>query len=685
MLLAYQWSSDYTYQQLFAKVNTDLRVASDAFTQIEENAQQQLLALANSSKLVTALQNNAEAEEQNLQTASSVEAIVDLMKQEANAAGFNYLNLLSGNGARKLGMSGWQKYQLPMSPLNSAILASSAQASMSGIEIVDQQVWQQQPELEALEIEIPVLYTERATPTLRTTESRAMMIRALQSVYDRSGNRVAILEAGLLLNNNIEFVDRIRELVYGPGSLTSGGRGTVTVFFEDVRITTNVMFDDGSRALGTRVSSEVRNAVLERGETWVDRAFVVNDWYISAYEPIVDVGGERVGMLYTGYLEKPFRDQFFKAIAVLSALVVSGSLAAAGAAVLGARSIFSPIENISAVVRATARGDYKRIGPLPTGNEIGELAFQFDAMLDSLEHQRQRIEQGAQELEYKVQERTEEIEQQNNHLQDSINLLQQTRQRLASAEKLAALGEFTAGVAHEINNPTAVILGNMEVVIADLGSRAPEFATETDLIFEQVYRIRAIVESLLQYSRSAQQQHDMRTAPRVSEYPLEPVSPKALSDAGGIEPIRALQTDLEELVNDALTMLAHEFKGRQITVHIDIQSDLSALIDRQECQQVLINLISNAIHAIEEGGNITIVAQNQGRRSITLEVKDTGRGIEPKHLSRIFDPFFTTGKALGTGLGLSVSYSIVHRNGGDIEVSSELLKGSVFTVTLPAA
>ena len=685
MLLAYQWSSDYTYQQLFAKVNTDLRVASDAFTQIEENAQQQLLALANSSKLVTALQNNAEAEEQNLQTASSVEAIVDLMKQEANAAGFNYLNLLSGNGARKLGMSGWQKYQLPMSPLNSAILASSAQTSMSGIEIVDQQVWQQQPELEALEIEIPVLYTERATPTLRTTESRAMMIRALQSVYDRSGNRVAILEAGLLLNNNIEFVDRIRELVYGPGSLTSGGRGTVTVFFEDVRITTNVMFDDGSRALGTRVSSEVRNAVLERGETWVDRAFVVNDWYISAYEPIVDVGGERVGMLYTGYLEKPFRDQFFKAIAVLSALVVSGSLAAAGAAVLGARSIFSPIENISAVVRATARGDYKRIGPLPTGNEIGELAFQFDAMLDSLEHQRQRIEQGAQELEYKVQERTEEIEQQNNHLQDSINLLQQTRQRLASAEKLAALGEFTAGVAHEINNPTAVILGNMEVVIADLGSRAPEFATETDLIFEQVYRIRAIVESLLQYSRSAQQQHDMQTAPRVSEYPLEPVSPKALSDAGGIEPIRALQTDLEELVNDALTMLAHEFKGRQITVHIDIQSDLSALIDRQECQQVLINLISNAIHAIEEGGNITIVAQNQGRRSITLEVKDTGRGIEPKHLSRIFDPFFTTGKALGTGLGLSVSYSIVHRNGGDIEVSSELLKGSVFTVTLPAA
>lgn len=684
MLLAYQWSSDYTYQQLFAKVNTDLRVASDAFMQIQDNAQQQLLALANSSKLGIALQRNAEDVEQDSLSISSVDAISDLLNQEARAAGFNYLNLLSGNGTRKLGKGGWQNHQLPTSPLSTAILNSSAQGSLSGIEIVDRKVWRQQPELEALDIEIPVLYTERATPTLRTTESRAMMIRALQSVYDRSGNRVAILEAGLLLNNNVEFVDRIRELVYGPGSLTLGGRGTVTVFFEDVRITTNVMFDDGSRALGTRVSSEVRDAVLERGETWVDRAFVVNDWYISAYEPIVDVGGERVGMLYTGYLEKPFREQFFKAIAVLSALVVSGSLAAAGAAVLGARSIFSPIENISAVVRATSRGEYKRIGPLPTGNEIGELAFQFDAMLDSVEQQRQRIEQDAQELEYKIQERTEEIEHKNKHLQDSINLLQQTRQRLASAEKLAALGEFTAGVAHEINNPTAVILGNMEVLVSDLGSRASEFSTETDLIFEQVYRIRAIVESLLQYSRSAQEQHEMQAVQQVSDLPLDVTRPSTYSGAGRIEPIRALPIDLEELVNDTLTMLAHELKGRQITVHIDNQSDLSAVIDRQECQQVLINLISNAIHAIEQAGNISIVARNNGPRSITLQVKDTGRGIEPRHLDRVFDPFFTTGKALGTGLGLSVSYSIVRRNGGDIGVTSEFLKGSIFTVTLPA-
>ncbi len=684
MLLAYQWSSDYTYQQLFTKVNTDLRVASDAFTQIQDKARQQLLALANSSQLRLALENNSEAETHDAQANTSFKVINDLLSQQANEAGFNYLNLLSSNGAHKMGVNGWQGHQSPTSPLSSKILASNTQTSLSGIEIVDMQVWQQQTELQVLDIEIPVLYTERAEPTLRTTESRAMMIRALQSVYDRSGRRVAILEAGLLLNNNVEFVDRIRELVYGPGSLTSGGRGTVTVFFEDIRITTNVMLEDGSRALGTRVSSEVRDAVLERGETWVDRAFVVNDWYISAYEPIVDVSGERVGMLYTGFLEKPFREQFFKAIAVLSALVVSGSVAAAGAAVLGARSIFSPIENISAVVRATARGDYKRIGPLSTGTEIGELAFQFDAMLDNLEQHRQRIERDAQELEHKVQQRTEEIELQNQHLQDSINLLQQTRQRLASAEKLAALGEFTAGVAHEINNPTAVILGNMQVVVSDLGDRAPELATETDLIFEQVYRIRAIVESLLQYSRSAQQQHDMQSVPVGSDLPLEIAHPSTRTDEGRVESVRALQTDIDELVNDTITMLAHELKGRQITVHVNNQSDLAATIDRQECQQVLINLISNAIHAIEQDGKITIVARNLGTQSITLQVVDTGRGIESIHLDRVFDPFFTVGKALGTGLGLSVSYSIVRRNGGDIAVTSELLKGSIFTVTLPA-
>lgn len=92
------------------------------------------------------------------------------------------------------------------------------------------------------------------------------------------------------------------------------------MFLDDVRINTNVPLKAGERALGTRVSDEVRTQVLDNGKIWIDRAFVVNDWYISSYEPIIDVDGKRVGMLYAGFLEAPFRHELWKALGVLVSL-----------------------------------------------------------------------------------------------------------------------------------------------------------------------------------------------------------------------------------------------------------------------------------------------------------------------------------------------------------------------------
>ena len=107
--------------------------------------------------------------------------------------------------------------------------------------------------------------------------------------------------------------------------MTHEGRpvGTVTFFLDDVRVATNVMLDAGTRALGTRVSQEVKERVLDQGQRWADRAFVVNDWYISAYEPIVDINGNRVGILYAGYLEAPFRTALWKALGLALLLVVT--------------------------------------------------------------------------------------------------------------------------------------------------------------------------------------------------------------------------------------------------------------------------------------------------------------------------------------------------------------------------
>ena len=676
MLLAYRWSSDYTYEQLFAKVNTDLRVASDGFSSIEARGRRQLHALANSLQLSRALSNQ------------ETERLFELISIESELGDFDFLNLLSGNAQSQLSSEGWLPYAFRDSPLSRRLLSARSAATFSGVEVYTAEQWQQEPGLTATTIVLPIVDTERAAPTQRLSEDRAMVIRTLQSVYDDAGNRVAILEAGLLLNRNYGFVDRIRDLVYGPGSLAAGSRGTVTVFLDDVRINTNVPLGNANRAVGTRVSQEVMSAVLERGETWVDRAFVVNDWYISAYEPIVNVAGDRIGMLYTGYLEAPYRAALFKAIAALSVVVVAGSLAAAAAAIIGARAIFTPIESITSVVRATARGEHRRIGPIPTGDEIGELASQFDAMLDTVDGNRQRIERDALLLEEKVKQRTLELSQQNQRLQDSIELLQQTRRQLATAEKLAALGELTAGVAHEINNPTAVILGNMDVLVADLGNRGDEFQTEIDLIIEQVYRIRSITDRLLQYSRSVNEKH-------LSDQDDVEFSDRSISPFNGQSSVSNLlesthstnlpQVPLGDLIDDTLKLLSHELQGRQIGVMTANNTDRAALINRQEFQQVLINLVSNAIASIESDGEITISVHDDGDKQIRMSVEDNGRGIEVEHLPRVFDPFFTAGKVQGTGLGLSVSYGIVRRYNGDISVSSAIGKGSKFSVTLPSA
>ncbi len=203
---------------------------------------------------------------------------------------------------------------------------------------------------------MPLINTPRARPTDREVEDRGMMIRSLYPVVNQNEEVLAILDAGVLLNGNFTFVDVIRDLVYGPGSLIEGSIGTVTVFPEDVRITTNVPTRPGEQALGTRVSNEVRSNVLDHGNTWIARAFVINDWYISSYEPIIDIDGNRVGMLYAGFLDAPFRQSLIKALIVLILLFFALMGLTGLVAIKGAKSIFKPIELMSSVVQATRRG-----------------------------------------------------------------------------------------------------------------------------------------------------------------------------------------------------------------------------------------------------------------------------------------------------------------------------------------
>lgn len=632
------WSWKFGYDQLYLKVNTDLSVAEDAFSRIEHDYLMRLESLANSYNFRTSLKQ-AESERLQDQLATII---------ETSEIDFLHITDLEGN---------WLFEPPSRAGRRSKISAQWPQAlrgsASGGVELYSSEDLRNEDPRLAARIHLPLIETPRAMPTDREAEDRAMVIRVLYPLRDTLGKVFAILDGGVVLNHNFHFVDTLRDLVYGPGSLPEDGLGTVTIFLDDVRISTNVPLTPGERALGTRVSHEVREQVLGKGEVWIDRAFVVNDWYISSYKAILDVNGRRVGMLYAGYLEAPFRRAYLNALALFALAAMLVALVTAMVVVAGARSIFKPIEVISSVVRATQAGEEKRIGKLDSVDEISELAKQLDYMLDRLRESRVEIERAAEQLEQKVTERTEELAHQNQQLQETIKLLKETRQQLVVAAKLAALGELTASVAHEINNPTAVILGNMEILEHELGPQLAPVKREVDLVIEQVYRIRGIVEELLQYAR-----------------------PQGRS-MGDDEPI-----DVNQVLEDTLKFARYELKDKNIQIEKQLLASHKIPIASQELQQVFVNLVVNAAQAIGNAPGVIYLHTRDTEDGVMIIVGDNGPGIAPEHLKRVFDPFFTLGKKSGTGLGLSISYGLVKRNHGEITVESELNKWTRFKIYL---
>ncbi|RLA14390.1 MAG: two-component sensor histidine kinase [Gammaproteobacteria bacterium] len=638
LALAIYWGATFSYEQFYIKVNTDLSVSHDLFERIKRDYLNALGKTAESFSFRTELSLG--------NSASIRKQIEQLQKQNS----FSYIHLMDKNGKITIGdRSGPASlYSRP----SSALEAAKKGIPSSGVEIFSASDLDH--ENLASQVLLPLIDTPRARPTDSVVEDRGMMIRALYPIVDANSNVLAILDAGVLLNANFTFVDVIRDLVYGPGSLASGSIGTVTVFLDDVRITTNVPIRPGERALGTRVSNEVRTNVLDQGNTWIARAFVVNDWYISSYEPIIDVDGNRVGMLYAGFLEAPYRQSLINALIVLVLLFFALMGLTALVAVKGAKSIFKPIELMSSVVHATRAGEEKRIGKISSKDEIGALANELDTMLDLLNERKLLIQNWADELEEKIEERTSELKQKNKELVNTIQVLRKTRQKLVIAEKLAALGELTAGVAHEINNPTAVMLGNLDVIIAEMGSSLDPVQDEIDLVVNQIYRIKDITNNLLQYAR-----------------------PDAY--AGYMTEI-----DVNTLISETLKLVHHLRSDLDYKIDLHLQSTLKISINQQELQQVLVNLFSNAIQALpSRNGRISIGTNDFQGKGVQIFIQDNGHGMAENIVSKAFNPFYTTrGQGEGTGLGLSISYGLVRRYGGNIEVTSSLNVGTEFIVTL---
>ncbi|MUL16388.1 sensor histidine kinase [Aliivibrio fischeri] len=497
-------------------------------------------------------------------------------------------------------------------------------------------------------------------------EKRGLISRTLIPIFDHKGTLTWIVDSGIILNNSTLLVDRIRDLIYPSGDLPSNNIGTVTLFLDGLRISTNVPLHtdfankelNQGRAIGTKVSPEVKAQVIGVGERWVNRAYVYNDWYISAYQPIKDMNGDVIGMLYTGYLEWPLLKQYLQNLLEAGITILITLLLSTFFVHRGARDLFQPIEKIHFVVKSVQLGKDVRIGDLGLDNshELASLAQQFDNMLDQLQLRNLEIQRASKELESKVESRTASLHEKTVELEQYIKLLKQAQDKLVMSEKLASLGELTAGIAHEINNPTAVILGNAELIKYELGEEAHVIAEELETIMEQIDRIRNITRSLLQYSRQ-----------------------------GGIQDEVTWQY-INPIIEESVTLVRTGAHKRDIEVEFDFEQPPRVEVNRHHLLQVLVNLQMNGIHAMNSKGKLIIRSRTWCHEGVEfgaiIEVEDFGCGIAGEQLNRIFDPFYTT-KRDGTGLGLSVSQSLLSQTGGEIKVRSQLGKGTVFTIYLP--
>ena len=469
---------------------------------------------------------------------------------------------------------------------------------------------------------IPLVATPKARPRSESRQTSGLVLKAAAPIFDFENRFVGVAYGGVLLNRNTAIVDKIKRTVFQGVRFQGADVGTATIFQDDVRVSTNVKNEDGSRAVGTRVAEDVYDRVVRHGSPWTGRAYVVNDWYIAAYEPITDLRGSIVGMLYVGLLEAKYGDLRRQTVTGFLAITLLGAAVAMTLSYFISQRISRSVKELVRSSERVAHGDLDQRVEIRSGDELQELAETFNFMAAALKKRDQQLKE-------------------------------QAAKKVMESERLAMIGQLAAGVAHEINNPLTGIVTYAHLLLERLAAGSREHDM-TQKIATQANRCRVIIRGLLDFAR--QRKPDKR-----------PCSVNAV-------------------LAECVALVAHQSLFHNIEFVKRFGDDLPMVpMDPSQIQQVFMNVIINAAEAMLEGGRLTLTTRyDPAGECVEAEFADTGCGIGEADMERIFDPFFTTkGARRGTGLGLAVSFGIVKEHKGTIGVESELGKGTVFTVRLP--
>ncbi len=457
-----------------------------------------------------------------------------------------------------------------------------------------------------------------------TNETAGMVLKAAAPIYDYQQELIGVVYGGVLLNRNYEIVDRVKQTVYQDLVYKGKDIGTATIFQDDVRISTNVKQENDSRAIGTRVSEDVYNQVVIEGKPWIGRAFVVNDWYITAYEPIRDIRDQIIGILYVGILEQKYTDIRRQSILTFLGIAVTGVLVSMIVSYYISRRLLVPINRLVLASKAVAMGDLETRVDINTNDELQYLADSFNQMAMALNKRDEQLKEFA-------------------------------TKKIMESEKLALVGQLSANVAHELNNPLQGIVAYSHLLLERTPCEDPR--TETlEKIVGQANRCRDIIRGLLDFSR--QRKPD-----------------KTFCNMNAI-----LQECISLVENQALFL--------NIRIVEDLQIDLPMIVaDPSQLERVFINMIINAAEAMDGNGQLKVKTHfTPGDRYVVVEFEDTGVGISKEHMDKLFDPFFTTKDVgHGTGLGLAISYGIIKGHKGTISVESEIGKGATFIIGFPVS
>lgn len=639
-IILFVFADSYFNQLMLHKTDADLQLARTHLQQLQKEARDDIESLANSARI----QKLAQKPDRDVN-------LSEVLQSRAENLKVDFLAVLDAEG-RVIASSQNAPPGGAFPVLAVVREAKASLRSMAGLEVVSPE---QMPHLDKRlpqRARIELVQTEHALPTARAEESRGLFIMSAAPMFDPAGGVLGVLVGGRLMNRSTEFVDYLSRAIAATHLLQREVPGWATLFLDDVRIATSV----GGvqvRKLGTLVSDEVKTRVLVLGERWLSRAFIVDQWAYSAYEPLLDVHGQRIGMLYVGFPEAPFVAMRWQGLSWLLASIAVAVLLASWLGWRLMQSVLKPLERLEGAMQAIQKGGHAvRVGEVSGDDELARLSRLFDHLLDTIDEQTTALRNRGDDLDRRVAERTRELVVANSALAEARDTAE-----LASRSK----SSFLANMSHEIRTPMNAILGMTYLLRKEIRQSAQQ--ERLDKITEAAHHLLAVISDILDISKI---------------------------ESGKLY-LESASFQIEKMFDAVCGMAVERARSRGLELVLDIAPEVAGVYrgDALRLRQILLNFVGNAIKFTEQG-SIVIRARSLSRDStyalLRFEVADTGIGISPEAMSRLFEAFeqadsSTTRKYGGTGLGLAISRRLATMMGGEVGVESKLGLGSTFWFT----